>query len=76
MLKVYTKPNCPYCVKAKELLRDYNIPYTEIDVTQSPDALAFIKDQGLKTVPQIFRAGVLIEGGYTGLTQIDLETLR
>jgi len=30
---IYTLDYCPYCKKAKKLLRDNNIPFNEIDVT-------------------------------------------
>jgi len=29
MYKVFTKPNCVYCTKAKALLGQLNIPYEE-----------------------------------------------
>ena len=41
------------------------------------NALEFIKSQGHKTVPQIyFNGSVLVEGGYTGLTKQDPNSLR
>lgn len=53
--KVYGKPNCPYCVRAMDLLDSKGIKYEYIDVTKSPEALKFIKeDLGCRTVPQIF----------------------
>ncbi|MCR5260278.1 MAG: hypothetical protein K6C94_00385 [Candidatus Gastranaerophilales bacterium] len=30
---IYTLDYCPYCKKAKKLLRDNNIPFNEIDIT-------------------------------------------
>lgn len=29
MIVVYTKENCPYCVKSKALLKGYGLEYTE-----------------------------------------------
>ncbi|HEY5715642.1 MAG TPA: glutaredoxin domain-containing protein, partial [Psychromonas sp.] len=30
---IYTTPWCPYCVRAKKLLDQKNVSYTEIDVS-------------------------------------------
>ncbi|MBQ2644434.1 glutaredoxin family protein [bacterium] len=32
---IYTLDYCPYCKKAKKILRDKNIPFNEIDVTSN-----------------------------------------
>ena len=29
---IYSKPNCPYCTKAKDLLNNSRIDYTEITI--------------------------------------------
>ena len=31
-IEIYSKPSCPYCVKAKLLLKKYKLPYKEYDV--------------------------------------------
>ncbi len=54
---IYTTPVCPYCVRAKDLLkRKGHSDYTEIDITKSPGAMKemLAKSGGRKTVPQIF----------------------
>ena len=33
-VKVYSTPTCPYCVRAKQFLKDNNITYEDIDVSQ------------------------------------------
>lgn len=63
---VYSKPNCPWCVKAKELLRRLHLPYDEkiLDVDYDRDYLrALIGEHKPLTVPQIFVNSRLI-GGY------------
>jgi len=77
--EIYTKMNCPYCVKAKALLKDQNIPYREYIISAGlgeekvednqqyitrADLLA--KYPGAKTVPQIWLDGQHV-GGYTEL---------
>jgi glutaredoxin 3 len=52
---VYSKPVCPYCDRAKALLQEKNIAYTEVRVDQDPEALALMMEKsGQRTVPQIF----------------------
>lgn len=66
MIEVFGKPNCPYCDQAKQLLEAKGIEYEYIDVSKDDDALAFLMDCGLKTVPQCFDGNVHI-GGFTQL---------
>ncbi len=54
-VEIYTFNTCPYCMKAKKILKDEGIEYREIDITGQRDKL---KDLELitnsSTVPQIF----------------------
>lgn len=68
MLTVYSKYDCGFCVKAKNLLDSLGVRYEEIDVHHDHEARDFLKEQGLKTVPQIFKGDILI-GGFTDLVQ-------
>ena len=54
MLKLYSMPNCPYCDLMKSMLDETNFEYTIIDVTKDKGALTYIKDNGHKTVPQVY----------------------
>ena len=60
-LEVYSKEWCPYCAKAKALLKSKGLSYQEINVT-SDEALQqqMITRSGRRTVPQIFLDGVSI----------------
>ena len=66
---IYTKENCPYCVKAKTLLKikglEFNEVYLGVDM-QREDFIAMFPEQ--KTVPLIIIDGVKI-GGYDKLTE-------
>lgn len=55
-ITIYTKDYCPYCVKAKQLLKIKGQEFTEVDITNDPDkAVEMVqKAGGAKTVPQIF----------------------
>lgn len=68
MLTIYSKPSCPYCVKAKQLLESKGIHFQEVDVSADPQARQRLVDLGLRTVPQIFQGDELyVSGGYEGL---------
>ena len=80
-ITVYTTDSCPYCVRSKALLKERNIPFTEVKIGWDDDAqwdALYVKSK-MKTVPQIFNGDTLI-GGYTELAAIDqkdqLESLR
>jgi glutaredoxin 3 len=50
---IYTTAWCPFCIRAKELLDNKKVKYTEIDVS-APDARAQMTAlTGGTTVPQI-----------------------
>lgn len=66
-LTVYTKNNCPYCDRAKALLESKGVAYKIINIEEDQDARAFLIDQGLRSVPQVFNNTTLIQGGYQGL---------
>lgn len=53
---IYTTPICPYCVRAKALLKKKGVAFTDIDVFMDAAARAEMeaKSNGRKTVPQIF----------------------
>ena len=54
-VRVYSGSNCPYCDKAKALLRSKGVEFEEIDVEVDPEAMMqVIKETGRRTIPQIF----------------------
>jgi glutaredoxin 3 len=69
---VYTTDVCAYCVRAKNLLKRKQIPFTEINVTHEPEKRAWLVKAtgGLKTVPQIFIGDEPI-GGSDDLHELD-----
>lgn len=76
---IYSKPGCGFCDKAKDLLTAKNISYNEIilDVGQDKDpsknyvSVDTLREliPGVRTVPQIFKDGVLI-GGFEALQKM------
>ena len=70
-VKVYTTTFCPYCVRAKALLKKRGIAFEEINVSNDVAARDWlVKASGRKTVPQIFIAGEPI-GGSDDLAEMD-----
>ena len=67
---IWSKPNCPFCVQAKELLDANNMPYTEKEIGNG-----HTKEQLLevvptaRSVPQIFLDGKHV-GGFNNLESI------
>ena len=64
---IWSKYNCPYCDKAKNLLQLKEIAYEERKIGDGytrEDLLEAVP--GARTVPQVFLDGQLV-GGYTDL---------
>ena len=53
---IYSTATCPYCIKAKQLLKSKNVDYEEVRIDKHPELIAEVvkKSGGKKTVPQIF----------------------
>ncbi len=69
-LQIYSLEWCPYCIKAKALLKAKEIPYRETDVTYDEErAVEMIERSGRNSVPQIFLDDEHI-GGYAELAHI------
>lgn len=76
MLTVYSKNYCPFCDKAKHLLKTKNIAYTEIKIDEDFEAREWLVAQGHRTAPQIYKGNDLfVEGGYQGLVKLSDEEL-
>jgi glutaredoxin 3 len=55
VFEIYTKPNCSYCVRAKNLLVAKELSYDEIDLQVDGERDRLLKRApGARTVPQIF----------------------
>lgn len=68
---VYTKQNCPFCVRAKRLLDRKGVAYEEISVEGKDDLRVWLVEQtGQRTMPQIF-AGDRSLGGFSDVDALD-----
>ena len=52
---MYTTPWCGYCSRLKSQLGREGIPFTEVDIEQDPDAVAYVMqvNGGNQTVPTV-----------------------
>jgi len=72
-VKVYTKKNCPYCVRAKSLLDRKGLEYEEIDAGTDDALRSWLSETtGQRTVPQIF-VGDRSLGGFTDIDALDRQ---
>ena len=79
MYKVFTKPNCSFCVRDKELLDKLNIPYEtyhlgenleggDRNYTVTIDQMFEMIGKQVRSMPQIMKDDNLI-GGFTDLRE-------
>tara|TARA_R100000005_G_C4841432_1_gene112643 strand:+ start:180 stop:416 length:237 start_codon:yes stop_codon:yes gene_type:complete len=69
MFTIYTKNNCSWCVKAKEMLKENNIMYKEYNIDEDHASKMVLKSLRLKTVPQIWDEIDSHLGGYQNLVK-------
>jgi len=71
---MYTTAFCPFCLRAKALLKDKGVEFEEIDVMFDPARRAEMTERsgGGRTVPQIFIDGEPI-GGFDELYDLERQ---
>jgi glutaredoxin 3 len=72
-VEIYTKQNCPYCLRAKALLGKKGVAYEEIDAEGKDEIRIWLTEvTGQKTVPQIFVDGRSL-GGFSDIEALDRD---
>ncbi len=70
-VKMYSKEICPFCVRAKTLLKNKGVEIEEIMMDGKYDELAeLVAKTGMRTVPQIF-IGDHFVGGFQELSELE-----
>ena len=72
VVKMYTTQVCPYCIRAKQILKSKGVEVIEeIRVDTDPQArVTMMEITGRRTVPQIF-IGTTHVGGHDDLVALD-----
>ena len=69
-IRMFTKPDCPFCVQAKDLLSAKGFSYTEFELGKDLTKEEFIEQfPNVKTVPYII-VGNNHVGGYKQLVEM------
>lgn len=61
-ISIITKPGCPFCIKAKQLLQQQGLSYEEVVLGADATSVSLKALSGRSTVPQIFVDGQHIGG--------------
>lgn len=71
-ITVYTLDHCPYCDRAKALLKERGLSYEEVRVARDDHETreGLVARSGMKTFPQIFHGDELV-GGFSELAERD-----
>ncbi len=69
---LYTTRYCPYCMRAKILLKSKDAAFEEVDVSDDDARDELVERTQWQTVPQIF-IGEEFVGGYDQLQALDDE---
>jgi len=71
-VELYTTTYCPFCTRAKSLLKRKGVDFAEIDVTNDDELRAKMIEMsgGRRTVPEIFINGKIV-GGFDELKALD-----
>jgi len=62
VVSLFTKVGCPFCARAKTLLKDHGLDYEEIVLGRDVNVRSLRAVTGATTVPQVFIDGKLIGG--------------
>lgn len=70
---IYSKNYCPYCDRAKNLLKSKGVSFEEHNIENKPEEMkALMEKTGMRTLPQIFINDTLI-GGFDDMNALDKE---
>lgn len=62
-VKIYSTPSCPYCIRAKQFLKENNVVFEDVDVASDPAAgQEMVRKSGQMGVPVLDIDGEIIVG--------------
>ena len=71
-IDIYTSTVCPYCIRAKNLLKEKGVRFLELSIDNNPELImeSIKRSDGMRTVPQIFIDSYHV-GGYDNLVELE-----
>ena len=73
-VSLFTKVGCPFCARAKDMLKESGIDYQEIVVGKDATPYSLRAVTGASTVPQVFIDGKLIGGSEALTAYLDVRS--
>lgn len=61
-IKLYTQPQCTYCLKVRQFLKDLNVNFTEIDLATDIEGQEFMDSRGYTELPVVVIGDTEISG--------------
>lgn len=62
-VRIYSTPTCPYCIRAKQFLKENTVDFEDVDVSMNHEAAQeMIKKSGQMGVPVLDINGEIIVG--------------
>lgn len=55
MITVFSKNNCMQCKMVKRYLEAHEVAFQEINIDEQPEQIAWLKEQGFKSVPVVVK---------------------
>lgn len=74
IIRIYTTNQCPFCSKAKKLLKFKGIQFEEINIADNEDIMIdeLVKKSGIRTLPQIYSNDKFV-GGCDDIYQLESQ---
>lgn len=61
---IYSKPECPQCTMTKKHLDKIGVPYTDVDVLESPGGADVVRGLGFSSLPVVVADGIKPWSGF------------
>lgn len=67
---MFSGPNCPGCINAKQWLDANGVAYQVQDISNPQVAQYLVQATGQRTIPQFFHNGQWLSGGFRQVQQL------
>ncbi|MBN1405872.1 MAG: glutaredoxin family protein [Candidatus Omnitrophica bacterium] len=71
---VYSTPTCPYCIRAKQFLKENGVSFDDVDISLSPERVdEMVQKSGQMSVPVLDIEGEIVVGFDIGKIKAALK---